>query len=170
MIKVMKSVIPALLVLSTLLFSSSIPGGPIENRSFSNHLPVVVASFNVFLTALGIGSLFAAYHAWKARRGAFIAAALCGFSYFLVYLLDLFRIFPVSADAMSSRLWDIEIAGSILAVPLILLSAVAAFQPLDEDDGSAKRAPMKVNPWIGFVIGIIALAIVLFATYSAMRK
>jgi len=170
MIKVMKSAIPALLVVSALLFSSSIPGGPIENRSFSNLSPVVVASFNVFLTALGIGSLFAAYYARKARRGAFLAAAICGLGYFLVYILDLFRIFPVSLDAMSSRLWDVEVAGAILAVPLMLLAPVAAFQPPDEDGGHAQRAPMKASLWIGFVVGVIALAIIAFATYSAIRK
>ena len=49
-------VLSVLLVLSGIALSSLVPGGPIENRDFSHIAPVVLLVFNIFLTALGLGS------------------------------------------------------------------------------------------------------------------
>lgn len=170
MSKGMKSSILVLLVLSALMFSVLIPGGPIETRNFSHIHPAILASFNIFLTTLGIGSLFAAYYVWKGTRGAILAAALCGFGYLVVYLLDLLTIFPVSSDAMPPMLWGIETAGTILSVPLTLLSVLAAIQSFKITDRTPSHAPTKISPWIGITVGLFALAIVIFATFSAMHK
>lgn len=86
----------ALLVLSTVLLGILVPGGPIEKRRFSHISPLVLGTFNTFLTVLGLVSLGLTYFSLKGNRWAFFAAAICGISYFLVYALDLGKIFPVS--------------------------------------------------------------------------
>ncbi|TWT81349.1 hypothetical protein CA13_28010 [Planctomycetes bacterium CA13] len=49
------------LLLSFALLASLVPGGPIQFGDFSHFKPAVLASFNVFLTSLGIASVVAAF-------------------------------------------------------------------------------------------------------------
>ncbi len=46
----------SLLLLSAIMLTSLVPGGPIETRDFSHISPLVLGSFNVFLTTLSITS------------------------------------------------------------------------------------------------------------------
>ena len=101
-----------LLGLSAVLLGMLIPGGPIENRDFSYIPPITLGIFNVFLTVLGIGSLAIVYFAFLGSKIAIMSSALCGISYFLVYALDLKKIFPVSPDKMPRSLFWIEVLGS----------------------------------------------------------
>lgn len=168
--KSMNRAVPILLGLSAFNFAILIPGGPIETRSFANYDATVLVAFSTFLTALGLASLVLVYVTYKGRRTAFVASALCGLGYFLVYVLDLGRIFPVSPDPMPSALWGLEVSGTIISMPLMLLSVVAASRSETQKDGKTGAALTKVTMWLGIPIVLVGLAIVIFATYSAMRR
>ncbi|WKD50168.1 hypothetical protein [Microbulbifer spongiae] len=160
--------ISGLLVLSAVLLGLLIPGGPIENRNFSHIAPAILGMFNTFLTVLGIASLSLAYFSIGAGNLALIASAICGISYFLVYALDLAKIFPVSPDKMPITLFIIEVAGLILAIPLTLLSLYYLSLPrsgISEMDISSST----INS-ILVVLLIIGIGIIAFATKAAMRK
>ena len=53
--------VAVLLVVSSFLLAILVPGGPIETRSFSHISPLILGSFNTFLTLLGMLSLPLAY-------------------------------------------------------------------------------------------------------------
>ena len=110
-----------LLLLSATMLTSLVPGGPIETRGFSHISPFVLGSFNVFLTTLSIASFLLLYFVWRQQRWAFIGSALAGIAYFLVYVLDLARWFPVSSDAMPPALFVIEVSGTISRYECIYL-------------------------------------------------
>ncbi|MEM9089807.1 MAG: hypothetical protein AAGC93_13795 [Cyanobacteria bacterium P01_F01_bin.53] len=112
----------ALLLLSAVSLTSLVPGGPIETRDFSHISPLVLGSFNIFLTTLSLTSFLLLYFVWKRQRWAFVASGIWGIGYFLVYVLDLARWFPVSPDAMPPALFAIEVFGSILSIPLAVLA------------------------------------------------
>jgi hypothetical protein len=169
MSKVAKYGVPVLLVLSAILLGVLVPGGPIETRDFSHIDPLVLGAFNTFLTVLGIASLLVAYFAYKERRMAFIVSALCGLGYLLVYVPDLFEIFPVSPDPMPPALWAIEVAGMVLSLPLTALAAWAAFGATDESEERGGHAFKRVAVWLGVPVALLALAIIVFATHAAMQ-
>ncbi|MGB0560248.1 MAG: hypothetical protein ACPGVO_00395 [Spirulinaceae cyanobacterium] len=164
-----------LLGISGIALSSLVPGGPIETRDFSQINPVTLGMFNTFLTTLCLGSLLLVYFVLKSERWAIFVAAVCGLSYLGVYGLDLAVIFPVSPDTMPPALLTIEVFGTILAFPLMLLpiqmlptlkTAIVTTAPLlDSEHPAAFRLPQMA---IALSIGIIALGIITFATYSAM--
>ncbi|OIM97909.1 hypothetical protein BFR57_09270 [Idiomarina sp. MD25a] len=145
-----------------------IPGGPIENRDFSHIPPLKLGAFNVFLTILGIASFALVYFSIEGSTFSFIVAAICGVSYFLVYALDLGKIFPVSPTRMPRALFWIEIVGLILSIPLTLLSLVYVFI----SKGSGHATGVQSDTMIMALIAIMALGIgvVIFATKAAMRK
>ena len=164
-----------LLGISGIALSILVPGGPIETRSFSHINPVILGAFNTFLTTLCLGSLLLIYFVLKSQRWAMLAAAVCGLSYLGVYGLDLAEIFPVSPDAMPPALLAIEVLGTILALPLMLLSmqGISTHQQTTFADApflQADRLPLIQTPRIviAISIGIVALGIIVFATYSAM--
>ena len=152
-----------------------VPGGPIETRSFSHINPLILGSFNTFLTTLGLGSLLLIYFVLKSERWAMGFSALCGLSYLGVYVLDLAHIFPLSPDAMPLALLTIEIFGSILSVPLMVVS-IQALQGLRQPKlanaslNHADHFPLIQIPTIVITIalGMIGIGIIVFATYSAM--
>ncbi|MEZ5704452.1 MAG: hypothetical protein R3E56_03385 [Burkholderiaceae bacterium] len=125
-------------------------------------------SFNLFLTSLGMGSIALAYFAFKQRRSALWPAAFCGVSYLAVYLLDLGHIFPVSPDAMPHTLWVIEVLGSVVAVPLVILSVVSA-RNANQAQVAAKRMLGVSGKFFILLAALVATGIVLFATNAAMR-
>ncbi|MEM8642106.1 MAG: hypothetical protein AAGG51_25340 [Cyanobacteria bacterium P01_G01_bin.54] len=160
---------------SGIALSSLVPGGPIEIRDFSHINPLTLGVFNTFLTTLCLGSLLLIYFVLKSERWAIFMASVCGLSYLGVYGLDLAVIFPVSPDAMPPALLAIEIFGTILAFPLILLpiqmlpnltaATVATAPSLHSEQPTACQLPQMA---IATSVGIIALGIIIFATYSAM--
>ena len=95
-------------------------------------------------------------------------SAFLGVEYFLVYSLDLLRIFPVSPDSMPHVLRWMEVAGIIASFPLISLS-IQLVLTLDN----------AVRPGIGtfrlehirliFLIALAAIGIITFTTHASIR-
>jgi hypothetical protein len=159
--------VPALLLLSTVLFWTLVPGGPIETRRFSHYPPIILGSFNTFLTLLGIGSLVVVYFCFSGSKWAFYLAGICGISYLLVYALDLGKVFPVSPDKMSQALFAIEVTGLILSIPLTLLSFISASM----FEHAAKDFHLSAfGIIILFLMVILGIGIVIFATKVTMKK
>lgn len=167
--------VAGLLGFSGIALSMLVPGGPIETRSFVHINPVTLGAFNTFLTTLGPGSLLLTYFILKSERWAIIAAAICSLSYLGVYGLDLAQIFPVSPDAMPPALLAIEVLGTLVSLPLMVLSiqALQRLEPktfatapsLHTDNLTPSQMPQVITA-IG--LGITALGIIVFATRSAM--
>lgn len=169
MTKTIKYTVPALLLLSAIMLAALIPGGPVETRNFAHIDPVILGGFNAFLTILGLASIFLVYLTFRGQPAAFIAAALCGLGYFLIYVLDLLKIFPVSPDPMPVALWGIEVAGTTVSLPLMVLATMAALHTTGRSDVGNSKITAKVNPWLALPATLIALTIIAFATYSAMH-
>ncbi|QUN06373.1 hypothetical protein KDN34_02590 [Shewanella yunxiaonensis] len=161
-------VVSGLLGTSAVLLGLLIPGGPIETRDFSHISPMTLGIFNVFLTVLGIGSLALIYFSFIGSEIAVIMAAICGVSYFLVYALDLAKIFPVSPNKMPRALFWIEVIGLILSIPLTLLSLIYLLLPT-EGAGISEVSPSTMLLGLVAVI-VVGAGIVIFATKSAMRQ
>lgn len=170
-----KYFVSALLILSSGLLIVLIPGGPIETRDFSHINPFILGAFNTFLTSLGIGSLLIIYFLFKNMNWAFITSAICGISYFLVYVLDLGKIFPVSPDAMPEVLFIIEVLGTIVSLPLIFISVRGAMKAYDSGDKKVMSGEMyskeiysKKFIYVVIFIAFVSVSIITFATKSAM--
>jgi len=153
-----------LLLVSGLLLSSLVPGGPIENRDFSHINAGVLLIFNIYLTVLGLGSFVLVAYVLRSGRYAGMLGSLAGLSYLVVYGVDLLGWFPQTPSEMSNALLSIEVIGMAVALPLIYVSS---------------RLPRKASFAAGrsngnwtylkwFLLGIGAIAIVVFATWSAM--
>ena len=165
--KKIKFIVSFLLVLSALMLGVLVPGGPIETRSFSNYSPLILSVFNVFLTTLGLFSFALVYFVLREKRWALIASAVCGAGYLAVYLLDLCKIFPVSMDKMPVMLMFIEISGSLVSLPLMLISIQSAGKILVNNNSLTLNHKRLV-----LVIGLLVLVgtlIVIFATNAAMH-
>ncbi|KAI9134750.1 hypothetical protein [Acaryochloris sp. CCMEE 5410] len=163
---------PALLALSSGLLTSLVPGGLIETRSFAHINPIVLGSFNTFLTSLSLLSLLLIYFVWQRQRWAYAASAITGLSYFLVYVLDLGRLFPVSPDAMSSALFVIEVLGTIVSLPLMIVSVQGLWLSRELSLPSPQvgnHSFTRVKQFTAaLVIALLGLGIITFATRSAM--
>lgn len=170
--KVIQYGAPALLALSSVLLTSLVPGGLIETRSFSHINPVVLGGFNTFLTSLSLVSLLLINFTWQRQRWAYVASAFAGLSYFLVYVLDLGRLFPVSPDAMPLALFVIEVLGTLISLPLMLVS----LQGLRLSGGLSTPSPQAGNHSFtrakqfstAVAIMLLGVGIIIFATRSAM--
>ena len=159
--------VSALLVISSGLLGTLIPGGPIETRNFSHIEPLILGTFNTFLTSLAIGSLLILYFVFKDMRWGFVASAICGVSYFLVYILDLGQIFPVSPDAMPQMLFAIEILGTIISLPLTFLG-IRGFMNSDSNKVTISKLYSTSFVYLVFFVVLIGAGIITFATRSAM--
>jgi len=159
--------VPTLLLLSTLMFWTLIPGGPVETRKFGHYSPFILGAFNTFLTLLGFGSLVVVYFCFAGSQWAFYAAGICGISYFLVYALDLGKIFPISPDEMSRALFIIELTGLILSIPITLLSFMSASMLESVNDDFELTA---FGIFLLLLVAIIGTGIVTFATKVTMKK
>lgn len=154
--------IGVLLLMSGLFLISLIPGGPIENRDFFHIQPAVLFSFNIYLTVLGLGSFVLAYQ-WF-RSGSSLSLTLwAGFSYLIVYGVDLLGLFPQSPTAMNQALWTVEIAGLVLSIPLILISLC---NRINGQSREVITGPLNKSSLLMLIF--TALLIVAFATYSAI--
>ena len=159
--------ISLLLILSAINLTLMIPGGFIESRDFSHIDPLILGIFNVFLTALGLMSLFLVYFINKQLKWAFKTAAFCGISYFIVYTIDLLEIFPESPTAMPKLLFILEMLGSIIAVPLMFLSIKIIKEQRNEDN---QIIFSKAFYWFVALAIVIGLCIIIFATQAAMTE
>ncbi|MEM9275362.1 MAG: hypothetical protein AAGA80_20710 [Cyanobacteria bacterium P01_F01_bin.143] len=161
------------LALSSGLLTSLIPGGAIETRSFAHINPLILASFNTFLTTLSLASLLLIYFVWQGYRWAFVASFISGLSYFLVYVLDLGHLFPVSPDAMPIALLTIEVLGTIVSFPLMLIS-VSGVQSVTRQLVPNNNYQLKLDlartqqVVMAIAIILIGMGIITFATRSAM--
>ncbi|WP_221797186.1 hypothetical protein [Oceanobacter mangrovi] len=155
-----------LMVISATLLSAMIPGGPVETRDFSAYSPVILGSFNTFLTLLGLLSYGTAWFTWRRQRWALICASLCGAGYFMVYAADLVQLFPQSPIAMPAALLVMEVIGLVLAVPLLILPL------LIKADGGPQQGYLvhhSRNLYLSAIaVFCVVVAIVAFATISAM--
>lgn len=159
--------VTALLIISTVLLGLLIPGGPIEKRSFAHISPFILSAFNTFLTVLGFGSLMIAFFVYSGNGWVLLSASICGISYFLVYALDLGKLFPVSPDKMPRALIVIEVIGLLIAIPLTVLSLISAYM-LENDTINLKVSSGFIA--IMVLIVLLGVGIVIFATRSAMKK
>ncbi|MEM9214431.1 MAG: hypothetical protein AAGD25_08800 [Cyanobacteria bacterium P01_F01_bin.150] len=167
--------IAGLLGISGIALGTLVPGGPIETRSFAHMHPLTLGVFNTFLTTLVLSSLLLVYFVLRSQRWAMLTAASVGLSYLGVYGLDLVKIFPVSPDAMPPALLAIEVLGTVLSLPLMLLS-VQAMQsssqkmvteaPFSFPDSPYRFQLLQIVMAMG--LGLVAFGIITFATSSAM--
>lgn len=157
-------VINLLLIVSTVNLTLMIPGGFIESRDFSHISPIILGGFNIFLTTLGMLSLFLIYFINKKQKWAFKASFICGLSYFIVYTIDLLGIFPKTPTAMPLLLLVLEILGTILSIPLMYYSFLRIKMAGNEQK-------TMLNKYVYFFIilaTLIGVGIIIFATKSAM--
>ena len=157
-------VVSVLLVASAVNLALMVPGGFVETRDFSAYPALVLGAFNVFLTVLGLGSLWLAYAIIRSGRGH-VWSALAGVAFVAVYLLDLGRIFPVPPTPMSSLLATLEWIGTGLGAALAIAALVLSRQAPGNATGTAETGlsrPVVVG------LGVLALIIVAFATKSGM--
>ncbi|NEP55421.1 MAG: hypothetical protein F6K65_44240 [Moorea sp. SIO3C2] len=164
-----------LLGISGIALGTLVPGGPIETRSFVHIHPLTLGLFNTFLTTLVLGSLALVYFVLQSKRWAMIAAAVAGVSYLGVYGLDLVKLFPVSPDGMPPALLVIEVLGTVLSFPLLLLSiqAMQASRQVKFADVPVSQPKSLVHSQLPKIViamglGMVALGIITFATSSAM--
>ena len=157
-------VVAALLCLSAVALGLMIPGGFVENRNFPEYPVFVLAGFNIFLTVLGLGSLILAFRALRVGRVGRLPV-MFGTGYIAVYVLDLAHIFPVAEAPMSTALFTLEWIGTLLG----LLIVVVSLRSIPTSHNDPERTDTTVLPgWLFPALAIIAVAIVIFATISAM--
>lgn len=144
-----------------------VPGGPVETRDFSHINASILSAFNIFLTALGMVSLFLPYFIYKQQNWAIRIAFLCGISYLTVFGIDLIKLFPKSPTPMPVSLLIMEVLGIILSIPLIYYSIKKM------KDATISQKAIRLSKMSYLLIGvviIIALFIIIFATNAAMTS
>lgn len=159
-----KHTVSLLLLVSGLLLSSLIPGGPIENRDFSHINTGILLIFNIYLTLLGLGSFVLIPYVLRSGRYAGMLGVVSGVSYLLVYVVDLLGWFPKTPSEMSGPLFLVELIGMWVALPLLYFSNQLPGADSAVNDRSTRN-------WAGikwFLLGVGGLCIVMFATWSAM--
>ena len=153
--------IALLMFLSAVNLVLMVPGGFVETRAFPNYSVAVLAAFNIFLTALGLGSLVLAF--WAFRLGKVgISVPVFGAAFAAVYLLDLVHIFPISEVPMSVALYSLEWVGTILGLATLVLGLRHVLVSQKETQASGR---LSARLMVG--MAALALGIVIFATMSA---
>ncbi len=159
-------IISTLLIVSAVNLALMVPGGFIESRDFSHISPIILGGFNIFLTLLGMVSLFLVYFVSKKRRWALKTAFICGLSYFIVYTIDLAEIFPKTPTAMPLLLLVLEILGTVLSIPLMYYSTLKI--TIANNKNEEKTEPNKYIYWLIGLAILLSIGIIIFATKSAM--
>ncbi len=119
----MHTALACLLFVNMTLLTILVPGGPVENRDFSNMPKKAFVGFNVFLVGLGVVSILGAFWLMTSTSTyAVVVALLLGVLYAIVYFIDLAGVFPKSGTPMSPALMGFEIVNANAAVFLILFS------------------------------------------------
>ncbi len=157
-----------LLILSIVTLGWMVPGGPVETRDFSHLAPAIAWSFNIFLTGLMLVAIALVYFTVKKQRWAYQITGVVGFAFFLVFMLDLAEIFPVSPDPMSKMLFILEISGLVFGILLSWL----CYQTLANTDASYYQNTVSI-PKPLLLVGIALLVfggfVVYFATASTLK-
>lgn len=161
-------IVNSLLILSAINLTLMVPGGFIESRDFSHISSIILGVFNIFLTTLGMISLFLTYFIYKKQKWAVYTVFLSGLSYFIVYTIDLAEIFPKSPTEMPISLFILEILGTIMAIPIMYYS-VQKLKELETND-NGELLPNKSIYWLIIIAIIISLGIIIFATKAAMTE
>ncbi|MGV6860616.1 MAG: hypothetical protein ACWA41_02535 [Putridiphycobacter sp.] len=155
----------ALLIISAVNLTVMVPGGGIDTRNFSNISTQILSVFNIFLTTLGLVSLFIPYFIYRQQRWSIQLGLICGISYFIVYSVDFAHFFPKSPDPMPPLLSILEAFGILLSIPLIILTT----KKLTTQEKMNVKIKIPKKLYFLIVIALIfAIAIVIFATKSAM--
>lgn len=154
-----------LLAASAINLGLMIPGGFVETRDFSAYSATTLIAFNSFLTVLGLGSLVLAYTVGWRRTGCRLSF-FAGLAFVVVYLSDLLVVFPVSPIPMSALLTALEWIGVGLGI-LLMLTAIGGMA----SGASTRKAskPMYISGRILFGLTILAVLVIAFATWSAIR-
>jgi hypothetical protein len=150
------------LVLSIFTLSWMVPGGPVETRDFSHLAPQIAWAFNIFLTSLILLAIALIYFLFKKQKWAYQLTGVVGFAFFLVFVLDLGKIFPVSPDPMSPLLLLMEILGLIFGILLMWL----AYKTIKMTDISFWLNTTKL-PNMVILIGVTLLFFGAFVVYFA---
>lgn len=150
------------LVLSILTLAWMVPGGPVETRDFSHLAPQIAWAFNIFLTILFLLAIVLIYFMFIKQKWAYQLTGVVGLAFFLVFVLDLGKIFPVSPDPMSPLLFVMEIMGLIFGVLLMWLS----YKTIKMTDISFWVNAFKL-PVIIIIIGVALLFFGAFVVYFA---
>jgi len=150
------------LILSIFTLAWMVPGGPVETRDFSHLAPGIAWSFNIFLTSLVLVAIALIYFLYKKQKWAYQLTGIVGFAFFLVFVLDLGKIFPVSPDAMSPLLFVMEVVGLIFGVLLMWL----AYKTISVTEASFWLSAAKL-PNIVILIGVALLFFGIFVVYFA---
>lgn len=158
-------IIIALLIASAINLTVMVPGGGIDTRDFSHISPFALSSFNIFLTTLGLVSLFLPYFVFRKYKWSVISSFICGASYFLVYVLDFAHVFPKSPEPMPQLLVLLEALGIVLSIPLMILSFNKSKELKISNDKSQLSSKMY---WLIALAIIVGIGIIIFATKSAM--
>ena len=145
-----------------------VPGGPVETRDFSHLEPRVAWAFNIFLTSIFLLAIVLIYFLQQKQKWAYQLTGVVGLVFFLVFVLDLGKIFPVSPDPMSPLLLVMEIMGLIFAVLLMWLP----YKTIKMTDTpfwlSAVKVPMIVKI-TGVALLLFGAFVVYFATSSTLK-
>lgn len=105
-----------LLFSNVTLLAILVPGGPIENRDFSNLKGVTFWGFNIFLISLGLATFVNVYLLFENQEISIIMGIIISIFYMFVYLLDLGKIFPKSPIKMSNSLMLMEIINLMISI------------------------------------------------------
>eukprot|EP00049_Salpingoeca_infusionum_P018998 m.359695 g.359695 ORF g.359695 m.359695 type:complete len:175 (-) comp18675_c0_seq1:364-888(-) len=159
-----RSFLIGVLVAQLVTFAAMIPGGPLETRSFStDHSVVVIASFNVLLSTLGIGTLATiAMVTQRFEIPAFTIPTL-GLLYVVLLGIDLVGIFPTSLDEMGAGLLTAELLGTVFGVTMIVFGQRTSLGLIP----GKKPSPAIVTAWL-IVYCILTIMLTYTATIAAM--
>lgn len=163
-----KKSISILLLLSCGLLGVLVPGGSVETRDFSHINPFTLGCFNTFLTLLVMISVLIVYYLLQEINWSYLVAAICGLSYFVVYALDLAKIFPVSPAPMPQTLFIIEVIGLIVSLPIMFLSIKELSFADSLHEQKAQKIYSQSFVYFALLLSIASLVIIIFATKSAM--
>ncbi|MFK7734222.1 MAG: hypothetical protein AB8B48_21545 [Pseudomonadales bacterium] len=162
-----KTIVTTLLGISVGLLALLVPGGPIENRDFSQFDPAILAAFNVFLTSLDLGTLVLMLFTIRGYEWALACAFYVGLAYFGVYAIDLAQIFPKSPTPMLPELAGIEVLGMSASIPLVIYSRYVVSREIVKP---IHRLPNWLKTSVFTVVVVLGLAITWFATDSAIHS
>lgn len=159
-------------IISMLILSVMVPGGPVETRdlSYMDEMPIVPLLFNIFLTTLAIFTLFILpYFMYKKNKWAYSASIITGISYILVFALDLLNIFPSVPYPMPKLLFIFEIIGLIFGF-ILSYWAYKSIQLTDENYWSSNKTIPKWVKILLIIIFFFGVYVVLFSTNAVLNK
>ncbi len=160
----------ALLFALFLCLALLIPGGPIEHRDFSHLSPLVVWTFNTFLTILGFATLLLGFFVLRRQRWAVIGSIIAAFLFLVTDLLDLLQIFPTSPTSPDPLLRSFLFLILALSLGVLLLSllqlphasALAALLP-------PPRLHKRQKLLLMLILALLALAAIVYASHAILQ-